>query len=166
MKFAFELNDESKSFLVLRLSARKNLTAREKEAQGRDWKGYDRNVSPEELCKVNSKEWRLGEKAKEQDAVMFVYSNKVVAMMTIDKIVQTKNHRWSIEGKPIRIGDPLYSKYVGKESPIENLSRNPVSYFTEEKKIIQEIAPIVSDAGGVQKLIKLLNRASQKGWLK
>ena len=156
---------EYMSYLILRLSRREELNPAQAKAQGRTWKGYDPSVSMEDLCEVNSKHWRLGSKAREQDAVLFVYDGKVVAAMHIKGLKQGTDGRSSIIGNVAQPGDSLYERWLGQEPPCENKTLNPVSYCSVVRRgsLADVLAPLVKQLGGVQELVKWLEEADRKG---
>ena len=153
------------SYLILRLSRREELNPAQVKAQGRTWKGYDPSVSMEDLCEVNSKHWRLGSKASEQDAVLFVYDGKVVAAMYIERLEKGIDGRTSIIGPVAQPGDSLCDRWLGQEPPCENRTFNPVSYCSvvPNDSLVDVLGPLVKQLGSVKELIKWLEEADRKG---
>ena len=153
------------SFLILRLSQREELNSEQAKAQGRAWKGYDSSVSMEDLCEVNSKHWRLGSKAGEQDAALFVYDGKVVAVKYIKRLEKEIDGRSSIIGSVAQPGDSLYERWMGQEPPCANRTFNPVSYCSvvQNGSLVDVLGPVVRQLGGVKELIKWLNAANRQG---
>lgn len=164
-KFKKKIRREYMSYLILRLSRREELNPAQAKAQGRTWKGYDPSVSMEDLCEVNSKHWRLGSKASEQDAVLFVYDGKVVAAMHIKGLKQGTDGRSSIIGNVAQPGDSLYERWLGQEPPCENKTLNPVSYCSvvPNDSLVEVLGPLVKQLGSVKELIKWLEEADRKG---
>lgn len=102
-----------------------------------------------ELWEDNRGEWRVSKRAGKEKFVAFTYKNKVVLAARIEAVNEIEDSkRKVIEGTVLKPGDPFYDEYVGKESPIQNDSQNPISYYSkpgEERRCLCGCGELVSD---------------------
>ncbi|WP_433876229.1 hypothetical protein [Sinomonas atrocyanea] len=100
---------------------------------GRDWWGYDPEVTPEELWENNRGDWRLAEKriARERWAA-FNYQDRVVLVAELhgpdhETVADSRTGRpkRALVGRPLPPGDPVREALMGAQVEYR---RNPISY--------------------------------------
>lgn len=99
---------------------------------GRDRYGYSPTMSPLALYDANHGSWRLGARAHSERYYLASFGGTVRQAVEIESIEPSprRPERSVINGKVLQAGHPVFDKYVGKTSPIQN-ARNPVTYFDD-----------------------------------
>lgn len=97
---------------------------------GREYFGYSHRMTDQELYETNRGVWILGARANRESYALFTYQGKVRLAVAIDDIVPAGTKR-AIEGRILGPGDPVYDRYVGKDTPAKP-ARNPVTYFESD----------------------------------
>ena len=118
--------------LNLKLDERKDVEAA-RDGMGRAWKGYDPNLTDQELFDQNCGVWVVGEKAKTERYATFSFEGQVVLAVELTgmhpvTIPGTGAIKQILEGRVLPEGDPAREELMGT---LINSFRNPVSYIPD-----------------------------------
>jgi hypothetical protein len=112
----------------------------EKDGIRRPYVGYEAGMTQDEMYEANRGEWAIGARGKKERYVLFSFGRTVIQALEIEDLYPTtiysgdpnskRDDRYSINGKILSAGHPVYDKYVGKPSPV-GAARNPVRYFED-----------------------------------
>lgn len=112
----------------------------EHDGLGRPYVGYEEGMTQDEMYAANHGEWAIGARAQKERYALFSFGRTVIQAIEIENLERTtiysgdpnekRDDRYTINGRVLEKGDPVYDKYVGKPSPV-SASRNPVRYFDD-----------------------------------
>jgi hypothetical protein len=107
---------------------------------GRPFVGYEKGMTPDEMYEANHGEWAIGARGQKERFALFSFGRTVIQAVEIESLELTKafertpeekrDDRYTIHGKILGPGHPVFEKYVGKETPV-SIARNPVRYFAD-----------------------------------
>lgn len=113
----------------------------ESDGLGRRFVGYEEGMTQDQMYEANHGEWAIGAKARDREKyALFTFGRTVIQAVEIESMRPTKifedvpgehrDDRYTLDGKILKKGHPVYDKYVGKETPLSP-ARNPVRYFND-----------------------------------
>lgn len=125
--------------LHITVTAKKSVDP-ELDGLGRPFVGYEAGMTPDEMYEANHGEWAVGARAHNERYALFSFGRTVMQAVEIESLEltnerqpdDTRDHRYTIHGKILAAGHPVFDKYVGKPTPV-SVARNPVRYFTDEE---------------------------------
>lgn len=92
------------------------------------------------MYEANHGEWAIGARGQKENYALFSFGRTVIQAVEIESLELTKafdrspdekrDDRYTIHGKILGPGHPVYDKYVSKETPV-SIARNPVRYFQD-----------------------------------
>lgn len=107
---------------------------------GRSHVGYREGMSQQEMYDANHGEWAIGARGRNgsQHYALFSFGGHVVQALEIFEFKLTRkftpadkrDNKYTIHGKPLATGHPVFEKYVGEGMPVTP-GRNPVRYFDD-----------------------------------
>jgi hypothetical protein len=111
----------------------------EQDELGRDRVGFSPTMSELALYDANHGCWKLGPRATKERYMIISFEGIVRQAVEIDSIEPVtggtrsgnRSNRSVVHGSILRVGHPVFNKYVGKTSPVQGM-RNPVTYFEDE----------------------------------
>jgi hypothetical protein len=105
------------------------------EPMGRDWVGYQHELSDEEIFEQNRGIWYLGPRSYDQRYATFSYDNEVVVVAEISEIETIpypndplRPGKQAVVGRVLKDGDPAYDYFIGQRV---DQHRNPVTYIPD-----------------------------------
>lgn len=99
---------------------------------GRDRVGFSPTMSELALYDANHGCWKLGPRAQQERYMIVSFEGVVRQAVEIESVEPVaRGGRSVVNGRVLRVGHPVYDKYVGKASPVQGM-RNPVTYFEDE----------------------------------
>lgn len=113
------------------------------EPMGRDWVGYQHELSPEVIFEQNRGIWNLGPRAYEERYATFSYDNEIVVVAEISDVETIpwpkdplRPGKQAIVGRVLKDADPAHDYFIGRTV---DTFRNPVSYIPDPEP--QEMEP-------------------------
>jgi hypothetical protein len=101
------------------------------DLMGRDWVGYDRTVSVEELFARNRGVWKLGPRADLETHVVFAYTGDQEIKFVAEICgFERFGDRRAIIGRVLDPDDPLSQRWIG--SLARGKYQNPVHYVPDD----------------------------------
>lgn len=112
----------------------------EQDGLGRPYVGYEPGMSQDEMYEANHGEWAIGARGQKERYALFSFGRTVIQAVEIDSLERTtlygrnpeekRDDRYTIHGKILSKGHPVFDRYVGHPSPV-SAARNPVRYFED-----------------------------------
>lgn len=125
--------------LHITVTAKKSVNP-EHDGLGRPYVGYEEGMTQDEMYEANHGEWSIGARAKNERYALFSFGRTVIQAVEIEDLERTtiysgdpnekRDDRYTIHGKVLTAGHPVFDKYVGKPTPVTP-ARNPVRYFED-----------------------------------
>ena len=125
--------------LHITVTAKKSVDP-EWDGLGRPFVGYEKGMTPDEMYEANHGEWAIGARGQKERFALFSFGRTVIQAVEIESLELTKafertpeekrDDRYTIHGKILGPGHPVFDKYVGRETPV-SIARNPVRYFED-----------------------------------
>lgn len=100
------------------------------DVMARDWVGYDRTATADDLFARNRGTWKLNaSRAGREDYAVFSYTgdHKVKFVAEIDGAEDTRDGRIALTGRALEPDHPMSRRWLDAPAPDGN--RNPVHYF-------------------------------------
>jgi hypothetical protein len=112
----------------------------EQDGLGRPYVGYEPDMTQDQMYEANHGEWSIGARAQNERYALFAFARTVIQAVEIESLERTtifsgdpgekRDDRYTIHGKILSKGHPVFDKYVGQPSPV-SAARNPVRYFDD-----------------------------------
>lgn len=112
----------------------------EQDGLGRPYVGYEAGMTQDEMYEANHGEWAIGARGQNERYALFSFGRTVIQAVEIDFLERTtlygrnpeekRDDRYTIHGKILGKGHPVFDKYVGRPTPV-SIARNPVRYFED-----------------------------------
>lgn len=125
--------------LHITITAKKSVNP-EIDGLGRPFVGYEEGMTQDEMYEANHGEWAIGARGQSQKYALFSFGRTVMQAVEIESLECTtqyenvpgehRDNRYTIHGKILGEGHPVFEKYVGKPTPV-SIARNPVRYFDD-----------------------------------
>lgn len=113
----------------LKLGPRRLLTPSDHDEMGRDWHGYDPNMTEQDVYDRNRGAWVLGARANSERYAIFsaTESGRICCVVELDRI-QSLGAKSAIVGRVLPTEHPMHA-LVGQPAP--DHFRNPVTYVPD-----------------------------------